>query len=266
MSTSRVARVALLILVCGLAAASALVRVADAGPTAAKAPTSRSVGTVSTRLIINRFRAVGRKVVGRGTVISTFRNRSGMTSVTQRHVRITLREQRAMQVQEQCHILFLEIGEVDLILAGLHATLRAANPDEPIQLRLSAIRENGLLGRLFCDLTQGGGAMPTHAKAKKAARLLTKRMHRSTIMRVKATIFAPDKTGAGNATSLQSMLQDEECEVLHLVLGPVHLDLLGLVVDLNKIVLDLKAIPGTLLGDIFCQLVEPPATPARVTG
>lgn len=61
--------------------------------------------------------------------------------------------------------------------------------------------------------------------------------------------------------SPQGQQQVAECEVLHLVLGPLHLDLLGLVVDLNKVILDLKAIPGTLLGNIFCQLVTPPSPP-----
>src|SRR3954453_4834146 len=60
----------------------------------------------------------------------------------------------------------------------------------------------------------------------------------------------------------------DECNVLHLILGPVHLDLLGLVVDINKIVLDLKGVPGTLLGNIFCQLsnTPPPAAATRVAG
>lgn len=39
--------------------------------------------------------------------------------------------------------------------------------------------------------------------------------------------------------------------VLHLVLGPLHLNLLGLIADLNKVDLDLTAIPGTLLGNIL---------------
>jgi hypothetical protein len=92
-------------------------------------------------------------------------------------------------------------------------------------------------------------------------------------MRVRATIYAPnDAAGtSGGTNSLQGSgalayapQQTAECDVLHLVLGPLHLDLLGLVVDLNKIILDLKAIPGTLLGNIFCQLVTPPPpAPAR---
>jgi hypothetical protein len=55
--------------------------------------------------------------------------------------------------------------------------------------------------------------------------------------------------------------QVAECNVLTLILGPVHLDLLGLIADLNKILVDLNAVPGTLLGDIFCLLSSDPAPP-----
>ena len=45
------------------------------------------------------------------------------------------------------------------------------------------------------------------------------------------------------------------CPVLHLNLGPLHLDLLGLVVDLNNVVLDITANPaGGLLGSLVCAL------------
>lgn len=47
------------------------------------------------------------------------------------------------------------------------------------------------------------------------------------------------------------------CEVLNLVLGPLHLDLLGLVVDLNQVVLDIVAQTGAgnLLGNLLCAVV-----------
>ena len=82
-------------------------------------------------------------------------------------------------------------------------------------------------------------------------------------MRVQAVIYALNRTAAVSSEQGAVLQQQQpECAVLHLVLGPVHLDLLGLVVDLNKIVLDLTAIPGTLLGNIFSQLVTPPPPPA----
>jgi hypothetical protein len=47
------------------------------------------------------------------------------------------------------------------------------------------------------------------------------------------------------------------CDVLNLVLGPLHLDLLGLVVDLNQVVLDITAESGAgnLLGNLLCAVV-----------
>jgi hypothetical protein len=47
------------------------------------------------------------------------------------------------------------------------------------------------------------------------------------------------------------------CPILHLVLGPLDLNLLGLVVHLNTVVLDITAIsgPGNLLGNLLCALV-----------
>ena len=47
------------------------------------------------------------------------------------------------------------------------------------------------------------------------------------------------------------------CDVLHLELGPLDLDLLGLVVHLNRIVLDIDAVsaPGNLLGNLLCAVL-----------
>lgn len=46
------------------------------------------------------------------------------------------------------------------------------------------------------------------------------------------------------------------CPVLHLVLGPLNLNLLGLHVHLNQVVLDITAQsgPGNLLGNLVCSL------------
>ena len=46
------------------------------------------------------------------------------------------------------------------------------------------------------------------------------------------------------------------CEILDLVLGPLHLDLLGLVVDLNQVHLTITAEqgPGNLLGNLLCAV------------
>ena len=46
------------------------------------------------------------------------------------------------------------------------------------------------------------------------------------------------------------------CDILHLVLGPLDLDLLGLQVHLNRVVLDIVAVAGAgnLLGNLLCAV------------
>ncbi|WP_265447409.1 ABC transporter substrate-binding protein [Flexivirga meconopsidis] len=60
---------------------------------------------------------------------------------------------------------------------------------------------------------------------------------------------------AGAAQAAQAAAA-KSCSVLNLVLGPLHLDLLGLVIDLNKVVLDITAVPGAgnLLGNLVCAI------------
>jgi len=50
------------------------------------------------------------------------------------------------------------------------------------------------------------------------------------------------------------------CPVLDLILGPLNLNLLGLVVDLNQVHLTITADRGQgALGDRFCTLADRPA-------
>ena len=48
------------------------------------------------------------------------------------------------------------------------------------------------------------------------------------------------------------------CSILNLVLGPLHLNLLGLVVDLNQVNLNITAQPGAgaLLGNLLCAITN----------
>jgi hypothetical protein len=48
------------------------------------------------------------------------------------------------------------------------------------------------------------------------------------------------------------------CSILDLVLGPLHLNLLGLVVDLNQVHLTITAVPGNgnLLGNLLCSVAN----------
>jgi len=48
------------------------------------------------------------------------------------------------------------------------------------------------------------------------------------------------------------------CRILDLTLGPLHLDLLGLVVDLNQVhlVITAQSAPGNLLGNLLCAITH----------
>jgi hypothetical protein len=52
-------------------------------------------------------------------------------------------------------------------------------------------------------------------------------------------------------------VQLASCNVLFLDLGPLHLDLLGLTVDLSQVILDVNAVTGAgnLLGNLLCALL-----------
>jgi hypothetical protein len=50
----------------------------------------------------------------------------------------------------------------------------------------------------------------------------------------------------------------QNCRILHLDVGPIFLDLLGLQVTTNEIILDITAVagPGNLLGNLLCAIVH----------
>jgi hypothetical protein len=71
--------------------------------------------------------------------------------------------------------------------------------------------------------------------------------------------------GAGAANSLLQTVTaavtstaTSSCTILHLVLGPINLNILGLQVTTNQIVLDISAIPGpgNLLGNLLCDIAN----------
>ena len=59
-----------------------------------------------------------------------------------------------------------------------------------------------------------------------------------------------------DAASCDSGSATRDCDILNLVLGPLHLDLLGLVIDLNQVVLNITGTTGAgdLLGNLLCAI------------
>jgi len=73
-----------------------------------------------------------------------------------------------------------------------------------------------------------------------------------------ATISGTFTDTAGNVTNFTTNLLDATgtCDILHLTLGPLDLNLLGLVVHLDQVVLDITAQSGAgnLLGNLLCAV------------
>jgi hypothetical protein len=68
---------------------------------------------------------------------------------------------------------------------------------------------------------------------------------------VSQTAALPVNTSSSSAAHAATV-----CNVLHLVLGPLNLDLLGLVVTLNEVDLNITAVTGSLLGDLLCDVAN----------
>jgi len=67
--------------------------------------------------------------------------------------------------------------------------------------------------------------------------------------------------------STSEMSAKATCPILHLVLGPLDLNLLGLRVQLNQVVLDITAEPGGgLLGDLLCGITDLLGDPTGLAG
>ena len=65
-------------------------------------------------------------------------------------------------------------------------------------------------------------------------------------------------SGAHTSAAARTQQQQATCSILHLVLGPLDLNLLGLKVHLNRVVLDITAESGSgnLLGNLLCAVAH----------
>jgi len=110
-----------------------------------------------------------------------------------------------------------------------------------------------------------GGFKPTSSRVNAAGRLilrgtLTMLVHSATPVRTSTVASLPVQSvrslGTPTAGTAAAAALPAACNILNLVLGPLHLNLLGLVIDLNKVVLNITAQPGpgNLLGNLLCAV------------
>jgi hypothetical protein len=144
-----------------------------------------------------------------------------------------------------CPILSLTLGPLDLNLLGLMVHL------DQTHLIITADSEGGILGQLLCGLTSGH-----HGNHARAAKRLTRAMHRSGLSTRGLRFAVPlYQTSSGGITTGAPNSPTVICPILDLTLGPLDLNLLGLMVHLDTVHLVITAdSEGGILGQLLCGL------------
>jgi hypothetical protein len=210
----------------------ALMLVGLAIPSASQAATQ----TLTMKAKITRFQASGGTLTARGVLTGTLGS-GGKTTKDTSQIRFQV---SARRTGSRCDILTLNLQQLYLELLGAEVQTSAIN------LELYATR-GAVLGNLFCALSRAQIRLPRIAAAMN--RKLGK--HGLPVMAAEAPIHA-------NAAQTQA---PASCQVLKLILGPLHLNLLGLNVDLygktknDPVVVTINALPDKgLLGQLLCSL------------
>jgi hypothetical protein len=212
------------------------------GGTSAKQSGGTALGNVSVTFKINRFVKSGRSLLARGTVVATYTPQTGTPTVVTQPFTARAKLARKWTVASQqriCQVLSLQLGPLHLNLLGLIVDLSQVN------LNITADSNGGLLGSLFCSLANKNLKLATRANAHK----LTTAVRKSGLATKGVGYTVPVRQGQA--------AQPGPCKILDLVLGPLHLDLLGLIVDLNQVHLQITADPtGGILGSLLCSLTS----------
>jgi hypothetical protein len=215
-------------------AAAALVTSLFVSPAAAsggRATTAARGSNLKVTIAVQRFARTSKgRTIAHGLAVAKLNDYTGKSTTLR--VPVTLSVARG----GTCRILTLTLEKLHLTLLGLNVDLSKVN------LTVTGQRRGGVLGSLFCALAR------SHVASSRAAaiRALNARLRHHALHPMGFTVPLSPKT----TTS-----QVAPCPVLNLVLGPRHLDLLGLVVDLNQVNLTITATPGGgALGDLFCSL------------
>lgn len=241
-----------LILTLAAAAVAAVVMSAAAAPSAA--PPKARTAKLAVGVEVLRFSSAGRTTTANGLLSATLTDNLGHTTTIKDNVALT-----AATGGGGCKVLHLFLNELTLNLLGLNAHL------DKVTLDITGDARGGVLGSLFCRLAHARIASTRSATI--AALNTGLANHPSHALRftaylhpAKAAATTPAATTppapAGPSVPATAPAPGT-CPVLDLVVGPLNLQLLGLVVDLQKVHLNVTATRGAgKLGDLFCTLAD----------
>jgi hypothetical protein len=242
------------VLVAAVLSTAVVLSIPAAAPAAG--PAGDRDGRVTVDVQIKRFALADRRIVARGVLRSRIEG-AGQAQAARKPVTLAVAAQAG-----RCHVLTLRLQDLQLELLGLKVDLSEVN------LRLFAQRSgdgSGVLGRLFCTLSRStirvGRTRGSIALAKRTVRSLNSRLEHRPMRALSATA----RLGGGGPDTTVAQ-QVPSCRVLNLILGPLDLNLLGLVVELYgpsrnaPVTLVITSLPGRgVLGDTFCQLSGGPS-------
>lgn len=225
-------------------AAPAQAQAAAAPPSAASLDDS---GRLNLKFRVDRFVVRNGRLAARGTAIARL---SGPGSATRTvRERVTAPARIAQAGRRRCALISLSLAPLQLDLLGLRVETSTIN------LRIRGVRRgpgSGVLGRLLCSIA-GSRVNARPAAARAAARALNAELPRRGLKTVRAT-----------ATLRPQAVTSEHqgtCQVLFLQLGPLELNVLGLLIELfgesrnDPVTITITAMRGHgVLGDLFCSL------------
>ena len=185
-------------------------------------------GRLAVDLKVKRFIQRGSQTQASGVVTATLSGAGAAPTTVRQRVLLQARPGAS------CQILLLTLDQLNLALLGVTVHLDA------VRLQVTGRRAGGVLGRLFCSLA--GARLRTARTAAVASLNRGLKGHPMHPMRFTVP--------AGRAAQVPAA---GTCSILDLILGPLHLDLLGLVVDLNRVHLAITGNPAAgVLGRLLC--------------
>lgn len=198
-------------------------------------------GAVDVKFKVQKFVRQGSGLAAVGQAVTTYQPETGVAQTITKSFKATvLLGKSGQQSNRLCPVLFLSIQKLSLVLLGLHVDL------DKVVLTITANSNGGVLGSLFCSI----------------ARSKVKLLHSTGALNQVASQSGLATTGLNfnvpvSGTKTAAAAQAATCQVLDLILGPVNLNLLGLLVSLNQIHLSITADPtGGVLGSLFCSLTH----------
>jgi hypothetical protein len=208
---------------------------------------TQQIGMLNVRVTIQKFVRRGGHLYAVGTTTGKFAPvaaRSDLpTATSSKRFTARVRSIKAVHsTQRICSVLELTLAPTHLNLLGLIVDL------SQVHLVITADSQGGILGQLLCSI--GGHGQ----NGQMQARRLTKAAHRSGLSTKGVRMGVPlYQTSSGSISTMETASPLTICSILDLTLGPLDLNLLGLIVHLDQVHLTITAdSEGGILGSLLC--------------